>query len=137
MIQAIKTFIAAYTGIESDKPIYVDKERNDALYYSIDPLPGAKTVKKFVDGGEIREYPFAFIIEDILEDEASRIALNQWSENFSEWLESQTKAHVLPILESGKKAQKIEATNWGYLYETDNEGEKGKYYISCRLEYQI
>jgi hypothetical protein len=134
MISAVQTYIKTYTGLVSGAPVWVNYLNQTPTAYSVDPLPGSRKLEEYLDGGSLREFPFALRIIESITDDAERLDNARFAEAFADWLDSQTKAGTLPTLDSGKTAEKIEAVNWGYI---DQQGESGTaiYLVSCRLEY--
>ena len=134
VIQPIKTFIATYSGLTAGAALTVDVIGATPTEYSIVPLPGGQIITTYISGATEREYPFAFQATMSTADEAERIINNGFFEDFGVWLETQTNAGILPTLETGKTASKIEAVGWGFLYE---QGESGTaiYQITCKLTY--
>ena len=134
IISAIKTYIQTYAGLKSGAPVWVDTIGANPTEYAIIPLAGAKVIEQYIDGGSLREYPFAFQSAEYTADELERIENNGFFEAFSDWLESQTEAGVLPALGAEKTSWSIEATGWGYLYQ-QGQSETGIYQVQCRLIY--
>ncbi len=135
LISAIKTYLATYTGLASGAPIWVDYLGTTPTEYSVAPLAGSKIIEEYIDGSSLREYPFAFRSVESTADDLERLESNGFYEAFADWLESQTKAGVLPSLETGKTPELIEALGWGYLFEQGNS-ETGIYQVQCRLVYK-
>jgi len=113
----------------------VDYLGQNPTEYSIVPLAGARIIEKYLDGGSLREFPFAFQAMLYTADDATRLENNGFFEAFSDWLDSQTEAGTLPTLASGKTPIKIEALGWGYLFQ-EGESGTGIYNVQCRLEYE-
>lgn len=135
IISALKTYLATYTGLASDAPIWVDYLGQTPTEYAVVPLGGARVAERYINGGSLREFPFAFQSTESTADELERLENNGFYEAFSEWLDAQTVAGVLPSLASGKTADKIEALGWGYLYE-QGQSATGVYQIQCKLTYE-
>lgn len=135
IVEAIKTYLAAYTELVTNAPLSIDFLGTALPGYSIVSLPGGGWIEKYIGGGGIKEYTFAFQSEFSTADEAERLDNCGFYEAFSEWLDAQTEANNLPILPAGKTSEKIEATSQGFLYE-QGESQTGTYQIICRLEYK-
>lgn len=102
--------------------------------YSIDGTAVNPVVKRYVDGGALKQFNFTFAsVEEYGQDVQNNIRNSGFYEDFAAWLESQSKKGILPLLSGGKKAFKIEAVSTGYLIE--NTPDKGRYVIQCRLLY--
>lgn len=134
IIDALKTFLAACPSLENGALLLVDRA-DMPISYSIMPMPGSRVVERYINGGSLREYPFAFQTAKSTADDLERIESAGFNETFADWLESQTEAGSLPNLGAGKTAESIEATSWGYLYEM-GESETGIYQVLCKLTYE-
>ena len=134
MITALRTFLAACPALETGALLLVDRTGSLPVQYAIIPLPGGRVVERYLDGGSLREFPFAFQTSDYTADDLERIENAAWNETFADWLEAQTEAGSLPDLGTGKTAEGIEAVNWGFLYQ-QGDSETGIYQIVCKLTY--
>jgi hypothetical protein len=135
IIESIRTYILTYTGLTSGAPVWVDYLGQNPTEYSIVPLAGARIIEKYLDGGSLREFPFAFQSMESTADNLERLESIGFYEAFSDWLDSQTEAGTLPTLASGKTPVKIEALGCGYLFQVGDSGN-GIYQVQCRLEYE-
>jgi hypothetical protein len=134
VLSAIKTYLATYTGLKTGAPLWVDYLGSDPTQYAVVPLAGGKIVEEYIDGGSLREYPFAFQSMESTADELARLENNGFYELLSDWLDAQTAAGTLPVLGTGKTTELIEATTWGYLFE-QGVSDTGIYQVNCRLVY--
>lgn len=135
LIAAVRTYIAGYTGLSSSAPVWVDYLGPEPTEYAIVPLPGQRTIETYLDGSKQRVYPFAFQFVESTADDAQRLDTAEFSEAFAAWLDEQTESGVLPALDTGKTAEKIEAVNWGYL-DKQGESDTAIYLVSCQLIYE-
>lgn len=135
LIDSVRTYLATYSELTTGAPLWVDYLGQVPVEYSISPLPGARIVETYLDNSTLREFPFAFSSTESTADDLERLANVGFYEAFADWLESQTEAGTLPTLESGKTAEIIESSGWGYLFE-QGESQTGIYQIQCRLVYQ-
>jgi len=134
VLSAVKDFIKTYDGLDAGAPVTSDYSGAKPTWYSIVPLSANPVIEKFVNGGSRRQFLFAFQSMEYTADELERLDNVNFFELFSEWLDEQTEAGVLPTLSADKTAEMIEAVDWGYLYE-QGQSETGIYQIVCRLEY--
>ncbi len=134
LISAIQTYLKTYTDLATGAPVWVDHLNETPTAYAIVPLPGARKLEVYLDGGATCEFPFAFQIMESTADDAARLDTAAFTEAFAEWLDTQSEAEVLPTLDVGKTAEKIEATIWGYLFQ-QGQSSTGVYQISCKLTY--
>src|SRR5574340_1442387 len=117
IIEALKTYIASYTGLKDGAPLWVDFLGPANTEYAIIPLPGEKIVERYINGASLREFPFAIQSIESTADELERMETSGFYEALADWFESQTEAGVLPALGGKKTAEAIESTGWAYLYE--------------------
>jgi hypothetical protein len=134
LISAVKTYLKTYSSLKSGAPVWVDFLGSKPTQYAVMPLAGGRIVEEYLNGSSLREYPFAFQSMESTADELERLETEGFYEAFAAWLESQTASGSLPTLASGQTAESIEATGWGYLYQT-GESQTGVYQIQCRLTY--
>lgn len=135
LIQSVKNYIETYAGLKENAPLWVNYLGAEPTEYAIVPLPGDRILEAYITGKERRAYPFAFQSMERTADELERLENIGFYETFAAWLDSQSEAGVLPTLDSGLTAEKIEAVNWGYLFE-QGESSSGVYQIQCRLIYE-
>lgn len=135
ILGAIQTYIKTYGSLESNAPVLIDFLGVNPTGYSIVSLPGANVVERYLDGGSLREYPFALQAMFSTADDAERLENLGFFEAFADWLESQTAAGVLPTsLGTGRTSEKIEATGQAFLYEQGVSG-RGIYSVQAKLTY--
>lgn len=135
VIEGVRAFIATCPSLASGALLLVDHLGETPIQYAIIPQPGEKVVDEDITGGQTCEYPFLFRSTESTADDLERIETSGFYEAFADWLKSQTRAKVLPGLGTGKTAESIEATNWGYLYE-EGVSATGIYQINCKLTYR-
>lgn len=135
IIESLRTYLAAYAGLESGAPLWVDHLGSRPTEYAIVPIAGGKILERYLDGGSVREYHFAFRSTESTADDLERMENSGFYESLADWLEEQTEAGDLPDLGDGKTAKVIEATGWAYIYE-QGQSDTGIYQIQCRLEYE-
>lgn len=135
IIQALRAYLAAYAGLESGAPLWVDHLGSRPTEYAIVPIAGGKILERYLDGGSVREYHFAFRSTESTADDLERMENSGFYESLADWLEEQTEAGDLPDLGDGKTAKVIEAVGWAYIYE-QGQSDTGIYQIQCRLEYE-
>ena len=106
------------------------------MSYSIDPLPADPIVRRYMDGGSVKRYLFAFTSKEEFDGDArTGIENSGFYQAFGEWIEEQNNKRNLPKLESPKQHPvSMEVVQGGYLY--DAESDMGQYQIQCRLVYE-
>jgi len=134
IIESLKAYLKTCPNLADGALLEVD-HNGPPIQYAIVPVPGARVLEAYLDGGSLREFPFAFQTAAITADDAERIDNAGFQETFADWLEAQTEAGNLPALDAGKTAESIAATSWGYLFE-QGESDTGIYQIQCKLTYR-
>jgi len=134
IIESVRNYLLTYSGM-ANALIHVDALGSTPIEYAVIPLPGDRVLEKYLDGKSQREYPF--LIQSVFStaDEAERIENSGFYEALADWLEAQTEAGTLPVMEAGKTAESIEAVTWGFVYEQGESGT-GIYQITCKLVYE-
>ena len=134
IIESIRNFILTCPFLENWR-VNIDY-LNIPMSYSIDPLPADPVVRRYTDGGAIKQYLFAFTSKEEFDGDArTGIENSGFYQQFEEWIEEQNNKRNLPILESAKQCPvSIETVQSGYLY--DAETDMGQYQIQCRLVYE-
>ncbi len=101
---------------------------------TIDQIPGAPVMKKYVDGGSLRQFQFVFASREEYDSQAwKQIEAANFYENLQDWFEEQNKLEKLPVLEKGLSPVRIETLTSGYVMSTDSK--TARYQIQCRLIY--
>ena len=132
-IEAIRTYLRTCPLLEDEK-INVDFLGEKAGSYTVDIVPSKETVTKYVDGSSRRQLEFVIASRaDWGEEFRQNVENIDFFEQLSAWLETQSNAGSLPVLDAGKTAQKVEALTGGYALEA--ETNTARYQIQCRLIY--
>lgn len=135
IIDSIKTYMQTCSLITAfNVAIGVDNlpERNDG--FAIETVPCEPYVRKYINGSALKQYMFNFTSKASYGDDVRQNIENiGFFEQFSDWLDTQTKAGVLPTLDTGKTAKQIKAVTTGYAFDT--EMDTAKYMIQCVLYY--
>ncbi len=106
----------------------------DAGSYSLELMPSAQWVRRYVDGSGIRQVSFLLASRQAFdEDTRNQLTNLQFYERFSAWLTAQSKAGNLPLLEQGCTAQKIETVSCEYIFAQDKR--TARYQIQCKMTY--
>ena len=135
IIESLKTYLADYSELKDDAPLWVDFLGPKPTQYTIIALAGPIIVSTYINGSSEREFPFAFRSVESTADELERLETLGFYEEFAAWLESQTAAGVLPTLAEGQVAVNAMALGRAYLYQ-QGESQTGIYQIQCRLLYE-
>lgn len=135
IIESLRKFMIKCPLLESDRRVNVNYV-GESMEYSIDPLPSDPIIKRYVDGGAVKQFQFAFTSREAYDEDARiNIENSGFYQHFEEWLEEQNARGRMPKLTNKtQKAQKFETLNSGFLYDAENSS--GQYRIECRLIYR-
>lgn len=101
------------------------------MSYSVDPLPCEPVIRKYTDGGSVRQFQFQLSSKELYDEDARvNIENSGFYQAFQEWLEKST----MGALETGKTPLYFETLSSGYLYDVD--GHDARYAVECRLIYE-
>ena len=130
--QSVMQFIARFPALKDGK-INLDYLGSNPIEYVVETIPCDPIVTRYMDGGSLRQFLFAFASrESYGTDTLQNIQNSEFYEDFSSWIEECDRNGMPPDLEDFR-AQKIEVLTAGYLLE---EGKQdARYQIQCRLTY--
>lgn len=111
---------------------YLGEELGNAM---VEGLPAEPVLKRYTDGGQLRQYVFGVSLrracgEDILQNLAAAEAIEQ----MGSWIEQQSAAGHLPVLDNGAEPIELEVLEAGSAEEQTNMA--AKYLLRCRLIYR-
>lgn len=135
IVESIKDYIGTCPYLTKiNDGINVNYLGENTVSYMIEELPKEQILKKYIDGSSLRQYCFTFDSREVYgQDIVQNIANSEFYENFAKWLELQSELNNLPVLDSGRLAQKIEVLASGYVFEKNLD--KAQYKIECRMVY--
>lgn len=134
IIEALRTYIQTYTGLESGAPVWVHYLDAAPVQYSIFPLAGARVISEDILGNRRMEFTFALQSRESTSEDIDRLESMGFYESFAQWLDDQTRLKVFPSLQSDLHPELIGALGWGILYQHGDD-ETATYQIQCRLVY--
>lgn len=134
MIEAIRQyFIDHFDQLSPDGAVGVDYLKESAESYSIEPGIGDPWVKRYTDGGGVRQYNFSFTSrEDYGADTLQNMENLKFYAYISDRVEALNLAGTLPAVPG---AYKIEVLTNGYIM--DVSADTAKYQIQLRLLYAV
>lgn len=135
ILQSVIEWIATCPYINKDADLHVDEISADGINYSIEQVPGTRTLKEDVLGNKLRLFTFLLVSREYSFDDKMRMTNAEFYENFANWLERSTEERTLPVLELGKTPESIYAENWGYFFAREENQDTGVYQITCKFEY--
>lgn len=112
-----------YIGVEDD------------IEYGIYSEPTNPVIKRYVDGGELRQHTFVFVTKTLMSSSYVQQLENiAFFDKFIEWVENQNRLKNLPILDENREPQRIDILTNGFLIA--NEQGKAQYQIQMNLIYK-
>lgn len=135
IINDIRKFIKDYCPLVDGAKINVNYLGERTRRYTIEQEPVSYVIKKYSDGGTMRQTVFVFASRELFgEEERENLNISRFYEDFALWLEQTSADGLLPVLDDGKKALRLEALTGGYLM--NNNQKTARYQIQCRLIYR-
>lgn len=140
IIESIRNYIALCPHLKSFNEVlalYVDfSNSEEATTYSIEEVPAEPIIKKYIDGSSERQFLFVFSSVEIYGSAFDQNINNVgFYEDFSKWLEDNSKNKMFPLMSEGKEALKVEALTNGYLFNNAASGQTARYQVQCKLTY--
>ena len=136
IIDKVKAYLKTCPLLAAKKgTINVNYLGEEPCEYSIEVIPVNPLVKRYTDGGELRQYLFALASREGYGPEAlENMNIAKFFEEFEDWISEQDKAGKYPILEDNLKAIKIEVVSSGYLDAA--EVNRARFSIEIKLTYR-
>lgn len=133
VIAAIRTFIASCPLLKRGA-LHIDYLPYKPVHYTIEAMPTSPILKTYVDGSTKRQCNFVFASREFYsEDILQNIKNCNFYEDFSAWLEQQTRMRSLPNLGEKRNVISIQALTTGMVFDTTTKD--ARYQIQCRLIY--
>ncbi len=116
MIDEIKTWIGTCPYLDDGRVINIDYLHAEASY-SIEPLTCDPYIKRFVDGGGIKQFQVALTSRELYDDSADQNSDNaEFYEKFAEWVEEQNESGTYPFTQ----CTGVQVLTNGYLFDSDS-----------------
>ena len=136
IIESVKNFILTCPCLVELAAINVDFLPESPDTYSIEEVPASSVLQTYLDGSQERQFVFVFASRFYYSDETrNNIENSGFYEDFSDWLDEQTKIGNFPVMRDGLTPSKIEAISSGYLFDVSGDLSNARYQIQCRLIY--
>jgi len=103
--------------------------------FSINSVPVNPIVKKYVDGGSLRQYMFTITYRDFYdcEDFTANVTIASF-EFLTEWIDEANKKNILPKLDNGFVPVSLEVVSTAQ--QKNHKAARAVYEIKCRLLYE-
>lgn len=133
VIQSVQKWLKTYSGLSGR--LDVDFLPEDADTYSIDTIPCEEILKRYKDGGTLKQFQFAVSSRRYYEQNIKNNLSNlQFFEDLTAWVEKKARTRELPAMDKGRQPLKIVVTSTAYPFIVSEDG-KARYQIQMRLEY--
>ena len=132
MIDKIRNYFNEHVHLTSEfENILVDFLGDEAVTYSIEPVPVEPVIRPYTDGSSLRQYVFQFGSREFYDNGVAQNIENlDFYENFKNEIETNNKNGVLPEVEG---IQSIECLTDGTIQDVQNG--TAKYIIQMRITY--
>ena len=133
VMQSVQKWLKTYSKLSGR--LDVDFLDENADTYSVDTIPCEEIIKRYMDGGTVKQFQFAVSSRRFYEQNIKQNLSNlQFFEDLTAWVESKARSRQLPTMDKGRTAQKIVVTSTAYPFSISEDG-KARYQIQMRLEY--
>ena len=133
VMQCVQKWLKQYSGLSGR--LDVDFLDENADTYSVDTIPCEEVLKRYRDGGTIKQFQFAVSSRRAYDQNIKNNLSNlQFFEDLTFWVEGKARSRELPAMDKGRTAQKIVVTSTAYPFIVSEDG-KARYQIQMRLEY--
>ena len=133
VMESVQKWLKKYSGLSGR--LDVDFLDEDADTYSVDTIPCEEVLKRYKDGGTLKQFQFAVSSRRYYEQNIKNNLSNlQFFEDLTAWVESKARSRELPTMDKGRQPLKIVVTSTAYPFIVSEDG-KARYQIQLRLEY--
>ncbi len=135
VIGAVRDYIAACPLLEG-RSVNINYLGAQLPSYSIDSVKKAPVIKRYCDGGELRQRGFVFAVRDSYdEDSGQNLKAAELLEKLADWIDKQNETGNLPVFpENTEKVQFIEAGDYGVI--CDAAGGSARYELQFGIVYR-
>ena len=132
MIEKIKEYFLEHIQLAQEfENILVDFIGDEAITYTIEPIPVEPVIRPYTDGSSLRQYVFQFGSREYYDNGVAQNIENlDFYERFKNEIETKNKNGVLPDVEG---IQSIECLTDGTIQDVQNG--TAKYIIQMRITY--
>jgi len=134
IIESVREYFLKCPYLEDDVRLSVDFLGNQPLEYGIYTEPINPTIKKYVDGDELKQFAFIFTTRSHMSgDLVTQLENSAFFDNLIDWICEMNYKKEFPELEGDKYPTKLEIITNGYLSSADVGSSQ--YQIQMRLVY--
>lgn len=135
IIENVRSYLRKCPLLKKDK-INVNYLGDEPVNYAIEPMPASPIVKRYTDGGTLRQYLFTFSsCEAYDENTLENMKVAQFFEEFENWIcEQDNKGNYPDLKDSKVKVKRLEVMSSGYLF--NEEGTMAHFQLELKLTYR-
>lgn len=134
IIESIREYFLDCPFLEDNVRLNIDFLGDKAIEYGIYSEPSITTIKKYVDGDELKGFNFTFSTRTIISgDLATQIENSAFFDRLIDWVLVQNKNKNFPKLSGKRYPIKIQVNNNGYIATA--ESDTAVYQIQMTLKY--
>lgn len=135
-IESIRDYFDKCPILDQEARLHLDYLGLEPIEYAIYTEPTDPVIKKYVDGGELRQHTFIFAIRNQMSSAyVTQLENIAFFDRLIQWIEQNSRNKVLPQLEgNNRESQRLEILSNGYLMATENG--QAQYQIQMRLVYK-
>ena len=134
IIESVRDFISGCPLLKNGVLLNVDRLGDSEIEYTIDGEVTDPILRQYTDGSSLRQFNFIFASrEKYGADTLQNITNSGFYEDFADWIEIQSNAGNLPILDKYRIPQYIEVQSGGYVFDTDDS--TARYQIQLKFVY--
>ena len=134
IIESVREYFLDCPYLEDDVRLNIDFIGDQPLEYGIYSEPISPTIKKYVDGDELKQFGFIFTTRNYMSgDLVTQLENSAFFDNLIEWIQEQNNKEIYPDLEGERYPTKLEIVTNGYL--SSAETGSSQYQIQMKLVY--
>ena len=134
IIESIREYFLDCPFLEDNVRLNIDFLGDKAIEYGIYSEPSITTIKKYVDGDELKGFNFTFSTRTIISgDLATQTENSAFFDRLIDWVLVQNKNKNFPKLSGKRYPIKIQVNNNGYIATA--ESDTAVYQIQMTLKY--
>lgn len=134
IIESVREYFLDCPYLEDDVRLNIDFLGDKPLEYGIYSEPINPTIKRYVDGDELKQFAFIFTTRNHMSgDLVTQLENSAFFDDLIEWIQEQNYKKVFPKLEGDRHPTKLEIVTNGYLSSADTGSSQ--YQIQMRLVY--
>ena len=133
MIEAIRKWL---NQSELFKKIAIDFQSELDETYSINSVPCDRLLKEDIEGNKNMQYPVQITSRVYTATDLDRIANLSFLENVVDWIIKQNSDENYPNFGLGKEVIGVQVTNYGYLFDNNEQSQSGVYQLQIRFLYK-